>query len=168
MDTKVPNSDTGYFLLAETRAAPGDQRLKQELEKDETFETGFIGASEQDCQAWAMEMQYRVNYIEQDIIAILDARSARDGTVLLQCYVHEKFGLGEEGELGVFPEEAKRWYDFRIDIRYTFKMSVYFEDQMDWPVLFGLKEELTDAHGVFDAAKAERICCGKEPGYDVV
>ncbi|KAI1138393.1 hypothetical protein F5Y05DRAFT_38100 [Hypoxylon sp. FL0543] len=171
MNTKVPDSDVGLFWLVEKRAAPGPngQRLKQDLKQDEPFETEFIGASEDDCQAWAMEMQYRDNQILQDHIAILDTRSARDGTVLMKCYVHPPgLVLGEEGELGVFPKESDKWYGFRIELRHVFEFSSQFQDSMTWPVYFGLKEELTDANGVFDVEKAGRVCSGKEPGYDVI
>ncbi|KAI1778712.1 hypothetical protein F4818DRAFT_226722 [Hypoxylon cercidicola] len=169
MNTKVPGSDNGYFLLAETHTAPGyddNQRPRQKLEKDEPFEAEFIGASKQDCQTWAMENQYRVNYIEGDQLVILDTRSAKDGTVLFQHYVHAPGSvLGEMGELGIFPKEADRWYDFRMDIRHVTEFSPLIQDQEWWPVYYGLKEELTNADGIFDVEKAGRICDNEEPGY---
>ncbi|KAI0828739.1 hypothetical protein F5Y06DRAFT_302226 [Hypoxylon sp. FL0890] len=167
MDTKVPNSDTGCFWLVEKRAPPGHdgQQLKQELKKDEPFGTKFIGASEEECQTWALEMQYRDKYILQDHIAILDARGARDGTVLMKCYVHPPgLVLGEEGAI-CFSQVADSLLQ---QLQHVFAFSASFQDSLSWEVYFGLKEELTDAHGVFDVEKAERICGGEEPGHDIV
>jgi hypothetical protein len=48
------------------------------LRDDETFDTDFIGASEEECQQWVKENGARVNFITHDLIAIADARSAKD------------------------------------------------------------------------------------------
>jgi hypothetical protein len=136
-----------------------------ELKDDETFETDFIGASEQDCQKWALEKQFQVNFIEQDIIAIADARSARDDTFSIQYYAHPEPAL-EFGGFGVLPRERNTWYDFRID--YKGAAWVYIDltngpiDSV-YPAYFGRKEELTDERGVFNAAKAGRLVGGEDP-----
>jgi hypothetical protein len=64
--------------LALARPIPG---FKYELTNDETFESEFIVASKLDCQRWALEQQSQNNLVEQDFIAIADARSARDNTL---------------------------------------------------------------------------------------
>lgn len=185
MNTKLFDGGLSCFWLVETHAAPSatwptpphdaphidGQQLKMELKKDEPFETEFIGASVEDCRKWAMEMQYRVNYIEQDHIAILDERGIRDGTVLMSCYVHAPgLVLGEEGEDGIFPKEADRWYDFRIELRHVPRFTASFSIGVlqACPVYFGRKEDLTDANGVFDVEKAEKITVSEEgnPSFD--
>jgi hypothetical protein len=44
------------FWLVESNIGPTDRPgFKHELKDDETFESDFIGASEHDCQKWAVE-----------------------------------------------------------------------------------------------------------------
>lgn len=75
------------FYLVESRVGPTDRPgFKYELTNDETFESEFIVASKLDCQRRALEQQSQNNLVEQDFIAIADARSARDNTLLLQYY----------------------------------------------------------------------------------
>lgn len=165
MDVKVSGTEDSLFNLVESRAGPNgdEQGFKRALREADTFETDFIGASEQDCQAWAMEMQSRYNFIEQDLIGILDERSARDGTLLMQFYSREP-GL-DVGDQVMLPKENDTWHSFRIDYQHAEMVSAslqYGDFEVIYPVYFGRKEELTDAHGVFDVARAERICSGKE------
>ena len=158
------------FFLVESHVCPSDREgFKRELKDDETFETDFIGASEQDCQKWALEKQFQVRFIVQDIIAIVDARSARDDTLLIQYYAREldpPEPALEFGEFGVLPREHNTWYDFRID--YTGAGEVYVDltngpiDSV-YPTFFGRKEELTDERGVFNVAKATRLVRGEDP-----
>ncbi|KAI1767426.1 hypothetical protein GGR53DRAFT_110918 [Hypoxylon sp. FL1150] len=180
--------ELGYFWLVETRVAPvpehpgserdspdhQGQRFKHRLKKDEPFEAEWIGASEEDCEAWAKDMQYRVNYIEGDQIVIIDAQTARDGTVLVKEYVPAPETILdiediEAGETGFWPEETDTWHDFRMEPRYVnafladLGYSLATEAE---PVYYGLKKELTNAQGVFDYEKALRIVLRKEPGYE--
>jgi hypothetical protein len=161
---------TRIFYLVESHVCPSNgDGFKLELKDDETFETDFIGASEQDCQKWAQEKQFQVNFIEQDIIAIADARSARDDTLLMQYYAREldsPEGPLEFEEFGVLPREHNTWYDFRID--YKGAATVYVDlthGPIDtvYPTYFGRKEELTDERGAFNVAKARRLVRGEDP-----
>ena len=179
MDAKYPEgtSSAKRFYLVESRVCPSTpEGFKNELRDDETFETDFIGASEQDCQSWALEQQSRVNFIEHDIIAIADARGARDGTLLMQWYAAELEPLPEDAgdpgpafnfpKFGVLPKESNLWYDFRVD--YTESVDVivclnYVSPDGVYPVYFGLKEELTDERGVFDVVRARRLVRGEDP-----
>ena len=87
-----------HFFLVESRAGMNNgQAFRKELKEDETFETDFNGASEQDCGKWALEQQSQHLIIEQDLIAIVDERSAEDGTLLMQSYQKEESGI-EYGE----------------------------------------------------------------------
>ena len=158
------------FYLVESHVCPSNyEGFKLELKDDETFETDFIGASEQDCQKWALEKQFQVKFIEQDIIAIADARSARDDTLLIQYYAREldsPEGPLEFEEFGVLPREHNTWYDFRIDYKgaaWVYIDLMYGPIDSVYPAYFGRKEELTDERGVFNAAKAGRLAGGEDP-----
>jgi hypothetical protein len=100
------------FYLVESRDCPNNREgFKMELRDDETFQTEFIGATEQECQNWELEHQFQHNFIEQDIIAIAEARSATDNTVLVQFYSRELEPPEplEFGVYGVFPHEHSIW-----------------------------------------------------------
>src|SRR5205814_9191488 len=88
----MPEDDTStpLFHLVESRVCPtSSEGFKTGLGDNETFETDFIGASEEDCQQWVQENAPQVKFIVPDLIAIADARSAKDGTILIQVYQHE-------------------------------------------------------------------------------
>ncbi|KAF2963468.1 hypothetical protein GQX73_g10107 [Xylaria multiplex] len=165
MDVKLQGVDESLFNLVESRAGPrdSDRPFKRALREDEPFEAAFIGASESDCQAWALDMQARHNFIEQDLIGILDKRSASDETLLIQFYSR---GPGMEiGDQGVFPKETDKWHDFRINYRDADALTSSLQfgaSEIVYPVYFGRKEELTDERGVFDVSRAEKICMGEE------
>jgi hypothetical protein len=154
---------TRIFYLVESHVCPNDHDgFKTELKDDETFETDFIGTSEQDCQKWALEKQFQVSFIEQDIIAIADARSVRDDTFLIQYYARE---LDPPEEFGVLPREHNTWYDFRIDFKGAASVYIHLTNgpiDSVYPTYFGRKEELTDERGVFNVAKAERLVRGED------
>ena len=167
----VKSEGLRIFYLVESHVCPSDREgFKTELKDDETFETDFIGASEQDCQKWVLEKSFQVNFIDQDILAIADARSARDDTLLIQYYAREMDPpepFLEFPEFGILPRENNIWYDFRID--YKGAASVYIDltmcEPMEtiYPTYFGLKEELTDERGVFNVTKARRFVIGEDP-----
>ncbi|KAL9085602.1 MAG: hypothetical protein Q9165_007502 [Trypethelium subeluteriae] len=153
------------FWLVETHTLPSDsQGFKSELKDNEIFETDFIGASIEDCQKWALEKQYQVNFIDQNFIAVADARSARDDTLLMQYYSGENI-LEIEGH-GDLPRESNTWYNFRIDqskADLVFTALTEINEELTYPVYFECKDELTDEYGVFNADKAQRLAAGKEP-----
>ena len=155
------------FYLVESRTGPRDgQRFRRELNDDETFETDFIGASPHDCQQWALKRQSQDNQVEKGFIAIADARSASDGTILMQKYNRGE-PIHEFGRYGILPPEGDTWYDFRIDHKRADEIwSALSHGAFNcvYPVYFGLKEELTDKNGVFDVARAERLTAGEDPG----
>ena len=156
------------FYLAESRAGLRNdgKRVIQELEDIDPAQTDFIGASQQDCQKWALEQQKLHKFIEQDFITIVDARSIRDSTVLVSRFMPDIGGEPLEfGRYGYLPPEGDIWYDFRID----FERAIDVETDLKfgsidtvYPVYFGLKEELTDKHGVFDVVKAGRLIEGSD------
>jgi hypothetical protein len=160
---------TRIFYLVESNVCPSNREgFKTELTDDETFETDFIGASEQDCKEWALEKQFQVKFIEQNIIAIVDARSARDNTLLIQYYAEEldpPEPALEFGEFGALPQEPNTWYDYRIDYKGAALVHIaltYGPFDTAYPTYFGRKEELTDEHGVFNVAMADRLVRGED------
>ncbi|KAF2098155.1 hypothetical protein NA57DRAFT_76949 [Rhizodiscina lignyota] len=113
--------DPRNFYLADSRACPSERpRLKTELKDDETLETDFIGASEEDCQQWSLEMGPQVKFIEYDIIAIADARSAKDDILSLQYYPLFEEPVEYE-KFGPLPPRLNVGNNFRIDYKDAFK-----------------------------------------------
>lgn len=98
------------FYLVESRTCPDNpEGFKEELQDGETFETNFIGDSVQDCQNWVLQNQVQQKFIEQDFIAIADARSATDSTLLVKVYGRE---LNSEEPVEF---ELNTWVDWRIE-----------------------------------------------------
>ena len=140
---------------------------------NKTFETDFIGASEEDCQQWVQENAPQVKFIVPDLIAIADARSAKDGTILIQVYQHEAPPDEEELEEDVPPfaklpprDKSNTWWSYRVDFKDAPDALL---DLGEFRVLeaalpyYGYKDKLTDERGVFNVAKAKRITLGEDP-----
>lgn len=146
----------------ESKVLPADRSgFKTSLQEGETFETDFIGASLEDCQAWAQENWYQVNFIEQDIIAFMDARSAQDKTVVISHYVHPEPGTPQRfPPFGVLPRETDTWYNYRVEFSYAPILDAQFgygSSECWYPAYYGRKEDFTDEQGVFNVAEAERF-----------
>jgi hypothetical protein len=143
------------------------------LGDNETFETDFIGASEEDCQQWVQENAPQTNFITPDLIAIADARSAKDGTILLQAY-QDELPLDEEEFEGDVPSLAKlpprdknnTWWSYRVDLKDAPEALLDLGEfgilEADVPY-YGYKDRLTDERGVFNVANAKRITLGEDP-----
>ncbi|KAF2152771.1 hypothetical protein K461DRAFT_279018 [Myriangium duriaei CBS 260.36] len=159
----------GIFLLVESHEAPGDRNgFKRGLKDSENFETEFIGASEQECQQWALEKQSECRGVESDIICIADARSADDGTVMMQRYARYQshWDFGKHGKL--LPPEVDIWYTFRVAYKKAdliFSSLKFGSEDCVFPVYYGarLKDRLVDERGVFDADEAERLQSSGDP-----
>jgi len=162
------------FYLVESRVCPtSSEGFKKGLGDDETFETDFIGASEEDCQQWVLENAPQVNFIVPDLIAIADARSAKDGTILIQAY-QTVLPLDEEEFEGDVPLCAKlpprdkynTWWSYRVDFKDAPDALLdlgEFGIPEDAVPYYGYKNRLTDERGVFNVAKAKRITLGEDP-----
>jgi hypothetical protein len=170
----IPNP----FFLVESRAFPSHRDgFKKELRDGDVFESSFIGATVDECTQWAVDHYFNVNYIDQNILIIADARSAKDDTVLVGFYAREltpdpeeehELQTGEEpdpyegpGEyfpkFGHMPAQRDYWYDYRVDYKDTYQIYVslsYTNPGIVYPSYFGKKEQFTDENGVFDVAKA--------------
>ncbi|KAF2719309.1 hypothetical protein K431DRAFT_331304 [Polychaeton citri CBS 116435] len=159
----------GHFSLVESRAGPPiGQHFKRQLGENQTFHTDFINATPQECQRWAFERQKHDNSVDQGLIAILDERSARDGTLLIQIYN----GLPEGceplifGRYGELPPERDVWYDFRIDYHQAAVLSAgltMVTPEIAYPIYYENKERFTDEHGVFDVREASRFGSNRDP-----
>lgn len=169
VSTTTPSLSARIFYLVESRVCPQERAgFKRELNDGETFDTDFIGASVADCQAWALENQRRVNFIEGDIIAIADARSATDDTLVMFTYARD-VGPPLEPGFEIPPKKRDTWYDFRVYYEQAASLFInlyYGPKDSSLHVYYERKEELTDENGVFDGARAARITMGEEP--DVV
>ena len=170
MDVGIIDIDgsRGNFWFVESRAGPrnDDQKFPTKLGESDSVETDFIGVSQQDCQKWALEQQSRHNFIEQNIIAIIDRRSVEDDTVIISYFNPQVDKPLRFGRFGPLPKEGDTWYDFRV--KYQHAADVWatlanVEPDVAYPAYFGLKEELTDERGVFDNARARCIARGEEP-----
>lgn len=148
-------------VLVESHADPSSwESFKLELKDDDTFETDFISASEQDWKKWALEMQSKHLFIEQNIIAIADARSASDGTLLMQHYVGEE-SCFPIGRYGVLPREHDVWFDYKINYNGAAEVIIALTNgpyNSVYPIYYGNKKELTNELGIFDVTKAHTSC----------
>ena len=165
MDFKA---DSGAnFSLVESHVCPSDQQgFRSKLKDGEIFETDWINATEQDCQNWALEKSFQVNFIVQNIIIIADARSSRDDTLLVQYYNEKLDPPLEFPKFGVLPQKQNTWYDFRVD----YKLADTVDTDLNfgpidfiYSAYFGCKEALTDERGVFNVADVERLVHEKDP-----
>jgi hypothetical protein len=165
---------TPSIYLIESHTCPtAPDNLKSVLEPDETFQSDFIGASEEDCQQWTREMAPKVNFIVPDVLVIADARGAEDDTVLVQSYQAETTGTDEDLEptfppFGILPppDKANTWWSFRVKRTDALQAMLDLgEFGIPETVLayYGYKERLTDEQGVFDVARASRITLGEDP-----
>jgi len=166
-DKHVP----GIFYLVESKTNPRDcAKFKRQLNPNDTIESAFIGASDEDCQAWLLKEQDGVDFIETDILTIADARSAIDSTLLVKVYVREPgaFGFydGIVDERQRFPEKGYTWYDFRIDYKAAWILlsDLHFgPSSLVDPVYYGRKDECVDQNGVFSVARADELAYHSGP-----
>ena len=140
---------------------------------NETFETDFIGASAEDCQQWAQANAPQVKFMAPDLITIADARSAQDGTILIQVYQAEVPPYEDEREEDLpltakLPprDKSNTWWSYRVDFQDApcalLDLGEFGIPEAAVPY-YGYKDRLTDERGVFNVAKAKRITLGEDP-----
>lgn len=151
-----------FSLVESSSYLKEGQKFKRELADNEKFENDFVGASEQDCQKWALEQQSRNKSFEHNILAIVDQRGVTDETLHLQIY-NEGEGL-DMADFGPLPREANTWYCFRVSYKEveTVHSVLYYGPTEAWPVYYGCKDELTDEQGIFQVAKAQKLLLDTE------
>jgi hypothetical protein len=151
----ILNFRENHFSLVESKECPSERSgLKTKLADGEDFDTAFSSVT--DCQNFILENQDTAMFIEPNIAGIADARTAKDGTILMTWYRES------EGEncrpYGVLPPKADSWWDFRIRPEQAHIVLAYLSfvaSDVSFPLYFARKEEFTDENGVFDAVKAE-------------
>ncbi|PGH10646.1 hypothetical protein AJ79_05360 [Helicocarpus griseus UAMH5409] len=166
---KILKTRSIFYLVESTTCPATRDGFKTSLaDNDTSFQSDFLNASAQQCKDWALEKQAQVKFIEMNIIAIADARTAVDQTISM-CYYNEAADEGplDFDEWGPLPPEGNKWYDYRIDYRGAVMVHValmYGPFDSAYPTYFGRKAELTDANGVFDVERANRYVRGEEGG----
>lgn len=139
--------------------------MREELHEGEPIHSPFIGASEDQCESWALARQGDVNYLVTDILAIADARTAQDGTILV-CYYRSEPVEDDFPEWGgPLPPRQNTWYNWRVTPEGADEviLSLTFGDEPTLPTFFGMKKQLTDENGIFDTEKAASYMMGKDP-----
>jgi hypothetical protein len=153
-----------YFFVVESRAPLSDPVSLENITTDtENFRTEFIRASHQDCQNWALENQFKHSSIVQDLIAVIDARSTSDDTILLYSYPRVPI---EFRNWGVLPKEHNTWYGYRINYKNIVETLTSLQHfgpmETIFPTYFGRKAELTDDQGIFNAERALALVRGED------
>jgi hypothetical protein len=155
----VMHKSNRYFFLTESRECPSEaDNMKRELADNEPFSSPFIGASNEECQKFLLDYQDIALFLEPNIIGIADARTAVDGTILVQWY-NESEGWDLE-PYGMLPGKAESFWDFRIrpeDVQEVAACLNFVDPDLVFPVYFGRKEELTSKEGVFDVEGAKEM-----------
>ncbi|KAI1739743.1 hypothetical protein F4680DRAFT_466251 [Xylaria scruposa] len=149
------NTYLPYFLVQSTKLDAQDHKFVQQLAPDDDFDTDFIGASVEECGAWAHEQTEKDNRINSEVIVIIDAQSAKDHTVILSWYARKV-----HGPFLAPGQDINTWYQFRIPPLKVFSLEVDFTMQLPseyFGVLLHRKDELTDENGVFDYDRAKEL-----------
>ncbi|PKX92269.1 uncharacterized protein P174DRAFT_451656 [Aspergillus novofumigatus IBT 16806] len=155
-----------WYYLVESRVCPDSQEhFRSGLQDGEFFESDFINASKEECQNWAIDkwrQPTKYNFIEQEIVTIADARSAKDGTLLMSYYYECPPGVFpvEFDEHGPLPPKNKTWYDFRIhhtDSEQFQGTLLNAEPDVSYPLFFGYPEKFTNEAGAFEMRKVEKF-----------
>ncbi|KAI0506266.1 hypothetical protein F5B22DRAFT_650824 [Xylaria bambusicola] len=144
-----------YALVESSQGFQPGQPYRDQLRKDDTFNTDFIGASINDCGAWALSKENN-KYLYTDTIITVDALSVEDETVTLWVYP-----LHQDAPFLRRDQEPEIWYPFRVHYTKLWPLLVEFLDMGrpadTYGTLFMRNEEFTDANGVFDFDKANEI-----------
>ncbi|KAK8085392.1 hypothetical protein PG997_006663 [Apiospora hydei] len=146
------------YFLAETREGPAEgEQFREHLAPGEDFANDFLGASIEECGAFELEQQEGNDMMDEDKIVLLDARSARDKTVVFCYYVPARHAY-------LLPKDEKgdTWYAFRVHYTKVFNLASFFppcgDADENWGVIIHRKEELTGQDGIFDLDRATELC----------
>ncbi|KAI4950134.1 hypothetical protein J4E91_004790 [Alternaria rosae] len=99
--------DFSPFYIASSKASPKQRTdYKKKLDSPD-FPCEFTSTAE--CKDWLLHNQYSVNFINQNIMFVADARSAKDETLLAYTYCERTMRLGPNDEC-VLPPKAQTWF----------------------------------------------------------
>jgi hypothetical protein len=167
-----PQDSPCCYYLVESRVCPDSpEHFKSGLQDGEPFESDFINASKEECQNWALDkwrQPAKYNFIEQEIIAIADTRTAQDGTLLMSHYFDcppDVFPVEVDEHGGPLPPKNQTWYDFRVHHTDSqqFQGSLLFaEPDVACPLFFGYPEKFTNEAGVFEMKKVGKFLADEE------
>ncbi|OAL42828.1 hypothetical protein IQ07DRAFT_686140 [Pyrenochaeta sp. DS3sAY3a] len=156
----------GVLSYIQSRGPLGkDAGENTKVPHNQSVDSEFIGATEQECRQWFIDHYFEYPMLSATLLAIADARTARDGTIYLQYYCWEDSQF-DFPPFGLLPQKPSTWYNYRIDVKGTdevYTKLLFVELDVSFPTYFGRKEELTNAQGIFDTVKADRIICKDEP-----
>lgn len=153
--------DFSPFYIASSKASPKHRTDYKKKPDSPDFPCDFTSTT--DCKDWLLRNQYSVNFINQNIMFVADARSAKDETLLAYTYCERTMRLGPNDEW-VLPPKAQTWYEWRIRYRDALMFQVHMQDgelNETWSLFYLRADEITDEHGVVDMEKATKICYGE-------
>ncbi|GLI75394.1 hypothetical protein PoHVEF18_003648 [Penicillium ochrochloron] len=160
-----------YFLV-ESRDCPDSvEQFKSGLQDGEPFESDFINASKEECQNWALDkwrQPAKYNFMGQEIIAMADARTAQDGTLLLSYYYNcppDVFPVEVDEQGGPLPPKNQTWYDFRVQHTDSLEFQgslLETEPDVAYPLFFDYPEKFTNEAGVFEIMKVDKFLADEE------
>jgi hypothetical protein len=178
----IKENDGYYpFSIVESREPPAEEHeFKKKLERDETLATEFIGASVEECRAWAHQNQGHFRNLDKDIFFVIDERSDKDETLLIQFYQrgpglpfpkHKGFKwFPEEAspsfkEDELLPQKADTWYSFRIRSKHhnqaVADLTLITAPDAALPFWFRRTAEFTTEDGIFDPDAITRALEGR-------
>lgn len=168
------SSGTEYFFLIDRRECPDEESFyRSQLKADDIVQPGFRGADPQDCQDWAlkrweaMSRDKKYLFFERNYLVIVDDRSLVDDTVLFQQFFRGEAEAWMFDEHGCqLPPKQDTWFEWRIKYQYAVKLwslLAFGPSVTVHPVFYALKQRLTDADGVFDYEKADRLAGETDP-----
>lgn len=140
------------FALVESKVCPSDRsRLKQQFAEGETLDNAFAGGSVKDCQDWLLAHHDTVKFIEPNIIGVADARTAKDGTILMSWYYDYEGERVDHPPYGLLPPRIGEFWDFRVLSEQANQVvgDLNFTGLDAYPYYFGCPEDSTDENGVF-------------------
>ena len=150
------------FYIASSKASPKARTDYTKKPSSPSFPSSFASTAE--CKDWLLHNQYSVNFINQNIMFVADARSAKDETLLAYTYCERTMRLGPNHEW-VLPPKAKTWYEWRIRYQDALMFQVHMQEgelNETWSLFYLRAEEIMDEDGVVDMEKATKIVSGEE------
>lgn len=81
------NSKYTTFYVVESKVPLSNSRnFKTAIDANTPIETDFINDSQEECRAWILKHYKQDSHIDRDVITIVDERTAKDGSILIQTY----------------------------------------------------------------------------------
>ncbi|KAH9889655.1 hypothetical protein F4778DRAFT_753633, partial [Xylariomycetidae sp. FL2044] len=156
LPTVMATESMNYSLVESRRSPSPRHEYRDKLAEGDAFGDEFIGASMDECAAFTLEHQGKSNKLHRNLMVIVDARSAKDGTIIISYHPFPENApfLGQN-------QKVDAWYSFRIHYTTALDLSAELSDtgrpSETYGVLFRRKDELTNEKGIFDYDKAGEL-----------